>query len=162
MEVDYCNYHFQSPATWYCRGCARHYGDCCVTRPGSGMNLPRCVSCTDELQSLGAANKIEPFWNVLHRFLAYPFKPGPLTLILIMSVLAQLATVGGLAGIGIGLFILVVCTRYGYAIIEDTSMGKSTPPSLWIMLSRDPDNLFVKQIVVFFVAGAAMGAASHT
>jgi tetratricopeptide (TPR) repeat protein len=162
MEIDYCNYHYQSPATWYCHGCARHYGDCCVARADSGMKILRCVSCSNELQSLGAANKIEPFWNVIHKFLAYPFKPGPLVMILLMSLLANFAASAGLLGIGIGLFVLVVWTRYGFAIIEHTSMGKSTPPSLWIMLSRDPDSLFIKQIVVFFVAGLAMTAAGYT
>lgn len=163
MEIDYCNYHFQSPATWYCRNCALHYGDCCVARAGDAVKTARCASCSNELQSLGAANKVEPFWNVVHKFLAYPFRTGPLTLILLMSLLAQLAgTVGGLVGIGIGLFVLVVCTRYAFAIIENTSMGKNTPPSLWIMLSPDPDNLFIKQIVVFFVAVLAMIVAGYT
>lgn len=162
MEIDYCNYHYQSPATWYCRGCALHYGDCCIARVGSTIKGARCVSCAQELQSLGAANKVEPFWNVIHKFLAYPFKTGPLTLILLMSLLAKVASTGGMIGVGIGLFILVVCTRYGYAIIEHTSMGKSTPPGLSIILTRDPDNLFIKQIIVFFVAGLAMGLAAQT
>lgn len=161
MEIDYCEYHYQSPATWYCRNCALHYGDCCVAKSGAVKGV-RCVSCAQELQSLGAANKVEPFWNVIHTFLAYPFKTGPLTLILLMSLLAKIAGAGGMMGIFIGLFILVVCTRYAYAIIEHTSMGKRTPPGLSSMLTRDPDNLFIKQIVVFFVAGLAMNLAAQT
>lgn len=161
MEIDYCNYHFQSPATWYCRNCALHYGDCCIARAGA-VKGAHCVSCARELESLGAANKVEPFWNVIHTFLAYPFKTGPLTLILLMSLLAKVAGVGGMMGLFIGLFILVVCTRYAYAIIEHTSMGKRTPPGLSTLLTRDPDNLFIKQIAVFFVAGLAMTLAARS
>jgi tetratricopeptide (TPR) repeat protein len=65
-------------------------------------------------------------------------------------------------GIGIGLFILVVTARYFYAIIDHTSQGRTTPPGIGSLLMGDPDNLFFKQIVVFFVAGAAMSAAGAT
>jgi tetratricopeptide (TPR) repeat protein len=161
MDIDYCSYHYQTPATWRCRGCNVHYGDCCFTRASSKVEHPRCITCTNELAALGAANKVQPFWNVLHRFLAYPFKPGPLLLTFALALLGNLIT-PSLVGIGIGLLIVVVCARYAYAIIEHSSMGRTTPPGLSILLTRDPENLFFKQIAVIIVAGFAMGAAETT
>lgn len=161
MDIDFCSYHYQSPATWRCRACNVHYGDCCVSRASAKVEHPRCITCTNDLWPLGSANKVEPFWNVLHRFLAYPFKPGPLILTFLLGLLANLIT-PSLTGAGAGLFILVVCARYAYAIIEDSSMGRNTPPSLGILLTRDPENLFLKQIAVIIVSGAATAAASMT
>ncbi|HEX5056666.1 MAG TPA: hypothetical protein VFX02_09230 [Gammaproteobacteria bacterium] len=158
MDIDYCSYHYQSPATWRCRGCNVHYGDCCIHRASSKVEHPRCITCTNELTALGSANKVEPFWNVLHRFLAYPFKPAPLLLTFALSLLGNLIT-PNLVGIGLGLFIVVACARYAYAIIEHSCMGRTTPPGLSILLTRDPENLFFKQIVVIIVAGFAMAAA---
>lgn len=161
MDIDYCSYHYQTPATWRCRTCNVHYGDCCITRASSRVQHPRCITCTNDLLPLGAANKVEPFWNVLHKFLAYPFKPGPLVLAFVLGLLGTLIA-PSLLGAAIGLFIVVVCARYSYAIIEQTSMGKVTPPSLAIILTRDPENLFFKQIAVILIASLAVGAATLT
>lgn len=161
MDIDFCSYHYQTPATWRCRTCNVFYGDCCITRASSRAEHPRCISCTHDLFPLGAANKVEPFWNVLHKFLAYPFKPGPLALTFALGLLGSLIT-PNLFGIGIGLFIVVVCARYAYAIIEHTCMGRITPPGIGIILTRDPENLFFKQIVVIIVAGLAVSAAGMT
>ncbi len=158
MDIDYCSYHYQTPATWRCRTCNVHYGDCCITRASALAEHPRCISCTHDLAPLGAANKIEPFWNVFHKFLAYPFKPGPMILTCLLGALGLIIT-PGVVGIGIGLFMLVVTARYFYAIIDHTSQGRTKPPGIGSILSGDPESLFIKQIVVFFVAGAAMGAA---
>jgi tetratricopeptide (TPR) repeat protein len=161
MDIDYCSYHYQKPATWRCRTCKVHYGDCCITRASARAEQPRCVTCTHDLAPLGAANKIEPFWNVLHKFLAYPFKPAPLILTCLLGALGFILT-PSLLGIGIGLFIIVVTARYFYAIIDHTSQGRTTPPGLSIILMRDPENLFIKQIVVFFAVGVAMAAAEKS
>jgi tetratricopeptide (TPR) repeat protein len=158
MDIDYCSYHYQKPATWRCRNCSVYYGDCCITRASARAEHPRCITCTHDLASLGAANKIEPFWNVFHKFLAYPFKPAPLILTCLLGAMGYIFT-PSLMGIGIALFIIVVIARYFYAIIDNTSQGRTTPPGLGILLMRDPENLFIKQVVVFVVAGLAMGAA---
>ncbi|HEY3488283.1 MAG TPA: hypothetical protein VGL10_09465, partial [Gammaproteobacteria bacterium] len=145
MDIDYCSYHYQTPATWRCRNCRVDYGDCCITRASSRAEHPRCITCTDDLTPLGAANKIEPFWNRTHKFLSYPFKTGPLILTCLLGLLAYLIT-PSLFGAGIGLFIVVICARYAYAIIEHASMGRTTPPGIGIIFTRDPENLFIKQI----------------
>jgi tetratricopeptide (TPR) repeat protein len=155
MNIDYCAYHYKSPATWLCRKCHMYYGDCCISRSAALVDQPHCVQCDAELQSQGAANMLEPFWNVIHKFLAYPFKPGPLTFIVILSVLSAFIA-GDLAGFAIGLFIVVACARYGYAVIEQASVGKTTPPSLNILLSFDPDSLFIKQIAVLLVGSVVI------
>jgi tetratricopeptide (TPR) repeat protein len=161
MDIDFCSYHYKTPATWRCRTCRVHYGDCCVTRASARAEHPRCITCTHDLWPLGAANSIEPFWNVLHKFLAYPFKPGPLMLTFFLGLVAMLIA-PSLPGAAAGLFILVVCARYAYAIIEHTSMGRIKPPGLTILFTRDPDSLFLKQIAVILVAGFAMAAANMT
>jgi tetratricopeptide (TPR) repeat protein len=161
MNIDYCAYHYKSPATWQCGKCHMHYGDCCISRAQAIDNQPHCVLCEGDLRSLGAGNVVEPFWNAIHKFLAYPFKAGPLAFIILLSLLSILIA-PGMLGIAIGLFIVVACARYSYAIIDQASMGKTTPPSLAILLQLDPDNLFFKQIAVLLVAGLVIGLAGSS
>jgi tetratricopeptide (TPR) repeat protein len=132
-----------------------------MNRASSKVEHPRCITCSNELFPLGAANKVEPFWNVLHRFLAYPFKPGPLLVTFALALLGNLVA-ANVTSVGIILLIVVVCARYAYAIIEESCMGRTSPPGVSILLTRDPERLFFKQIVVIIVAGLAMAAAEMT
>jgi tetratricopeptide (TPR) repeat protein len=159
MTIDYCSYHYPSAATWQCRACDRYYGNCCVSK--LDFKTPRCILCSRTLQSLGAANTITPFWNILHKFLAYPFKLSPLILMIVLGLLANVIS-AGLIGVLIGLFILAVSTRYAYAIIEESAHGRTTPPSLAVVLSIDEDRLFLKQIAIFLIMGTAIGLVGVT
>lgn len=156
MDIDYCAYHYQQPATWYCRHCGRYLGDCCISRSQAEVKHPRCYLCSTSLDPLGAANAVEPFWNSIHRFLAYPFKVGPLILIVVLSLIASQMTMG-ILGIVLMLLIVVVATRYAYAIIDEARNGRTTPPSLAILFTLDEDRLFLKQIAVFILAGLVIG-----
>ena len=134
------------------------------------MKFPRCYICSGDLQSQGSANTIEPFWNNFHRFLLYPFKFGPLVFILAMSLLSSLILprllsgdiLSKLFGAVITLFIVVATTRFAFAIIEDASNGRTTPPSLTLLFQVDQDRLFLRQVAVFILAGILIGFAGYT
>lgn len=159
MQLEHCSYHYQSPATSRCFHCDRLFGDCCLSRSDANQPYLRCPLCTNEIENLGSANTLPPFWYVMHKFLVYPAKPTPLGLAFFLSALSLLIT-AGLVGLGIGLFIMVVSTRYFYAILDESSNGRTTPPSALALFSSDPDNLFIKQIVIFIIIGLVIALVS--
>lgn len=155
MSVDYCSYHGQASATWYCGSCDRYFGRCCVYK--SDITETRCLLCTRNLQPLGAANLVRPFWNILHKILLYPLKSSSLILLAILAVLSSQLSFS-LFGLAIVSFMLLISTRYAYAIIDEAAHGRSNPPGLFILLTVDEDRLFLKQIAVFVIMGAFIGA----
>ena len=161
MDIDYCHYHYLKPATWSCSNCARLFGDCCISTEEANIKQPRCCLCSSSLVSLGAANTVEPFWNDIHRFLVYPFKVGPLMLIIAMSMLGMLVSMS-LLGAAIVIFIMIVTVRFAYAIIEAAHKGRTTPPNLSILFTADEDRLFIKQIAVFILVGTVIGVVQST
>jgi hypothetical protein len=97
----FCHYHPTPPAHWACAGCNLTLCPDCVTRRDRGELLTDesiylCPKCGREVDWLGAAHLIEPFWNRLPRFFTYPFSVQPLILITILSIISLMFSGKGL------------------------------------------------------------------
>ena len=88
MAVVTCKYHTQTPARWRCDSCQINFCLSCIKT--IGHRQPDCPVCKRELTSLGSANLIKPFWARLREFFLYPLHFAPLTVLLLLSLIAFL------------------------------------------------------------------------
>ena len=118
-----------------------------------GGALHLCPKCMIEADWIGASNLIEPFWNRLPRFFAYPFALQPLLLILVLTVLSTLLSGPGLIRGLIGLILWGVLLTYSYAALKSTARGDLIPPKIdGATLSEDFYQVF-KQLGLYFLIG---------
>lgn len=117
-----CKYHPQTPARWNCRHCAINFCPSCVPAPPPGRE-PSCPVCSKALSSLGTGNAVAPFWLQLGRLFRYPASPGPLLLLLVLTLLG--ASVQGIPLFGglLGLVLWAVSMKYAYVVLEDVAHG---------------------------------------
>ncbi|MCX4027657.1 hypothetical protein H0A36_11555 [Endozoicomonas sp. SM1973] len=152
-KKDYCKYHQREPATWRCRKCQKLYGDCCIIKPPQGLTAPKCLMCTEPLSYLGSANKIPPFWTQINRFFLYPFNQDSVMFLVISSLAFAALELTGLLGIFSWLILISIIYKYSYSIIELTSHGDMTPPSITTLFSGTGFSLFFRQLIVFILTG---------
>ena len=137
MDKIYCTYHPTVPAAWHCDACDAHYcAECIVCRDvggGTGRKgtvLYLCPKCSCPSERLAVQNLVEPFWNRLPRFFAYPLKPAPAAFILPLSLLMALFSVPGLLSVVIQAALLCVLLKYCFAVLKNTAMGNMAPPGI--------------------------------
>ena len=162
MTAVTCKYHTQTPAQWHCESCQISYCPRCVTQINS-HHAPECPVCKRELQSLGAANLITPFWYRLRQFFIYPAYPAPLVLLLVLSALVFiLRLVPGWHHDYAILFwtfprnallllpLLIVFLKYAHSVMQDTAHGHLKPSSLSSDKLFENGLIVVKLFAVFF------------
>ncbi len=147
MET-YCRYHPLEHAGWHCLGCHRHLCNHCVAADAGAH--AHCPVCQAVLRYTGSAADIEPFWQRLSDFFAYPVAKAPLALVSICTIVPAIAG-DGLLGLIVGVFLLCAQTKYMYSIIETTQQGKMAPPTLSSAFSGGGLSLVLQQVVIFFV-----------
>lgn len=124
-----CQFHPVSPATWHCPLCHNDVCDQC-TDEALHTSDRRCCECGAPLQTLGAKNTAEPFWNRLSEIFRYPLTAPVMSLIVTVSalsaILMYIPIIGGIAAlISAGIFI-----KYSFACLEETAAGNMIPPDL--------------------------------
>ena len=162
MNAVTCKYHTQTPAQWHCQHCQISYCPSCVTQINP-HHAPECPVCKRELNSLGAANLIQPYWLRLRQFFIYPAHPAPLLLLLILSLLVfLLRLVPGWQNEYAILFwtfprnallllpLLIVFLKYAHSVLEDTAHGHLKPSSLSSDKLFENGLIVIKLIAVFF------------
>lgn len=152
-DKDHCKYHQREPATWRCQKCLKMYGDCCVYKPPQNLPSPKCLLCTEPLTYLGSANKTPPFWTQINSFFLYPFNQDSLLFLVISAVIFAILMLTGLFGIFSWLILISIMFKYSYSIIELTSRGDMTPPSISTLFSGTGFSLFFRQLFVFAFVG---------
>jgi tetratricopeptide (TPR) repeat protein len=161
MEKIYCAYHPTRPALWYCQSCDAYFCSECIAKQELGgfnkkttMHLcPRCNSMADQL---AIENVVEPFWNRMPRFFAYPFNTQTVIFVLILSVFMALFSAPGLFSKLIQYIFLGVLLKYCFAVVKDTAQGNMKPPEINERTISEDFGVVVKYWFLgflFFLAG---------
>ena len=135
MEKTYCTYHPTKPALWYCESCEKYFcSDCISRRDLSGFNKKTimyvCPNCKSVAQQLAIENVVEPFWNRIPKFFAYPFTTQVVIFIVVLSIFITLFSAPGLFSKLIQTLLFGVLLKYGFTIIKDTAQGNMKPPEI--------------------------------
>lgn len=152
-----CKYHTDIPARWACRNCQINYCKGCIKDDGHGRD-PHCPVCRQQLESLGSANLIVPFWQRLGKFFLYPLEPQATLFLVVLTVLTLILS-GGLMGFLFYLVISIVFIKYCYAVLEDTAMGHLKPMPISKGLINDEMEVAFKQFIMIaaiFAGNAAV------
>ena len=143
--MPYCRYHPIEQAGWHCLGCKRYFCDTCV--PDQGVASAMCPVCHSYLKFTGKATETLPFWQRISDFFVYPFAPAPIFLLIICTILPALAGDGWL-GLFVAVFLMCAQTKYMYSVIESTSVGELSPPSLSVAFSGGGLVLVFQQLLI--------------
>ncbi|NNF97718.1 MAG: hypothetical protein HKM94_12405, partial [Halobacteria archaeon] len=152
-----CKYHTDIPARWACRNCQINYCKACIKDEGHGHD-PHCPVCRQQLESLGSANLVIPFWQRLGKFFLYPLHPQSTLFLIVLTILTVMLS-GGLMGFLLYLVISIVFIKYCYAVLEDTALGHLKPMPISKGLINDEMELPFKQFVMIaaiFAGNAAV------
>lgn len=122
-----CKYHPQIAARWACPSCHINFCPSCVKRTHPRAH-PQCPVCGKEVDSLGVANAITPFWRRIPQFFLYPLRPTALIYILALTAVSLLVSVV-FVGFIIELLLLIAFVKYGYVVLEHSAKGYADPPS---------------------------------
>jgi tetratricopeptide (TPR) repeat protein len=156
----FCHYHPTRTAHWICPRCHTNLCPGCVVerdKGGYGLKLGKihlCPKCYIQAEWVGAANLIEPFWQRLPSFFAYPFKQQPLVLNIILTVVTVLLGWVPFAK----LVLYAVLIKYAYKILLNTIYGDLRPPAYSSLADFNDITPVVQQWALFFVLWFLGGA----
>ncbi|WP_421864313.1 hypothetical protein [Motiliproteus sp.] len=127
--MDYCKYHPLAAATFTCPECESLQCDDCVDE-GGYRGIERCFVCGCEVEGLGAANNIEPFWRRLHQSFRYPMNRSTMLLIIGVSVLSTLlASYASLITFLLWVGVSGVMIKYSFLCLQNTANGLMVAPA---------------------------------
>ncbi len=152
-----CKYHSDIPARWACRNCQINFCKACIKDDGHGRD-PHCPVCRQQLDSLGSANLVTPFWQRLGKFFLYPLDPQALLFLIVLTILTIILS-GGFIGLLFYLVISIVFIKYCYAVLEDTARGHLKPMPISKGLINDEMEVAFKQFIMLaaiFAGNAAV------
>lgn len=146
MQIDYCHYHLDQPATWRCTECHRLYCHTCLPLDADEFRTHKaqCAMCNNTLLYLGATNTAQPFWERIGSFFQYPFHRNSLIMLGTFTIASAI-----FHNFLISLLLICVFTKYLYYVLEQTSFGNMEPPSVSTAFSPEHLALFFKQLSVF-------------
>lgn len=156
----YCKYHPLEGATYCCDKCSVHQCDHCVD---DEQPLARCFVCGHNLESLGSANKVEPFWRRLTEAFKYPLNASSLSLIVItsiISVLAMLIPLFWVLSLLLYLFAAGALLKYSFTCLERTAMGEMKAPDV-MDAYQGGISLIVKLVVISLILAVVVGVAAY-
>jgi len=167
MAAVTCKYHTQTPARWRCESCQINFCPACIKAPAAGV--PPCPVCKQELTSLGSGNLIKPFWARLREFFLYPLHPAPLTVMLVLSVIAFLLwhIPGWEIDIKLGVFpvprnliyalpFVFVFLKYAQSVLQETAFGYLKPRPLSPEQLTENGMIVVKLLILYFMYQAIL------
>ena len=147
-----CKYHPDIPARWQCAHCQIDFCKQCINQVDERY-LPSCPVCQRQLQSLGSANLIAPFWSQPGKFFHYPMQLNSLLFICLLTFIGVLLS-GSFFGFLFTIVLGFIFLKYCFAVIEDTAVGHLKPlPVTQAMVSMEmelPFKFFVMLIAIFF------------
>ena len=152
-----CKYHADIPARWACRNCQINYCKACIKDDGHGRD-PHCPVCRQQLESLGSANLVTPFWQRMGKFFLYPLHLQSTIFLIVLTILTVMLS-GGLMGFLLYLVISIVFIKYCYSVLEDTALGHLKPMPISKGLINDEMELPFKQFIMIaaiFAGNAAI------
>lgn len=118
-----------------------------------------CPICSFSLKYEGAGNQVQPFWERINEFFAYPFQRDPL-MVLLLGTFVPLLLPGSWLGLIGSVMLLAVLTQYAYSIIEQTSEGRLNPPAFASAFSGGLGIMF-QQMGVFILFALMLAGAFH-
>lgn len=160
--MDFCKYHPLDGATHVCRRCAIHQCDKCID-DGSEREAARCFMCGTALESLGAANTVEPFWRRLPEAFRYPLNASAMSLIVITSIMSVLATLMPfllLLSLLMYLFAAGALLKYSFTCLERTAMGEMKAPDV-IDAYQGGIKLLFQLVLMTMVLSGIVGIAGY-
>lgn len=160
--MDFCKYHPLAGATHKCRQCNIAQCDKCIDEEKSN-GTARCFVCGATLESLGAANIVEPFWRRLPEAFKYPLNASSMSLIVItaiMSVLATLMSFLFIISIFVYLFAAGSMLKYSFSCLERTALGEMKAPDVFDAYHGGIKLLF-QLVIMMLVLALVVGGAGY-
>ncbi len=160
MASDHCVYHSDEAANWNCLKCGTLLCQQCFPAAPDPQRAPYCTLCGGNMNHLGVANSLPPFWQQTPRFFAYPFSVnGAIFLALLAFLTAASVILFNPSGPKVLLPVFIVGSlviRQGLRVIEFCSQGRSRPPSIPELFDGNPSTL--KMLGLMFAYGLLVGA----
>jgi tetratricopeptide (TPR) repeat protein len=158
--MDFCKYHPLDGATHICRQCHIHQCDKCIDMSNSDA---RCFLCGNVLESLGAANTVEPFWRRLPEAFKYPLNASSMSLIVATSVISVLATLMPfllILSLLMYLFAAGSILKYSFSCLERTALGEMKAPDVMDAYQGGIKLLF-QLVLITIILSAVVGIAGY-
>lgn len=156
-----CRYHPDSRARWVCERCNLALDEQCKPSADQLGEPPTCPLCEKSMEDLGAGHLVTPFWRAPHEHFAYPIRRQVMLLLAALGLVVTLAP-GGMLGLIMVLAAFAIATKYGFAIIEASSLGYADPPPVGQVLSEHDYAPFFRVIGMYFFYGLAFVLAAMT
>lgn len=125
--MNHCQFHPLDAATWHCPHCFYNLCDHCIDE--SRPSQCRCLSCENEVNSLGSAHSAIPFWRNLEASFRYPMTGGAITLIVGIAFLYAILP-GNVVGFLLELVLTGVMFSYSFHCLRETAHGNTRAPSV--------------------------------
>jgi tetratricopeptide (TPR) repeat protein len=159
-----CKYFPMLPARWHCGHCNVDMANQCA-KEANPQNSDKkiCPVCFSQLQSLGIANSIKPFWERIPKFFAYPAQRNTLLYLGALSLSMLVAIFMPLIGIFIILAASFAVIKFAYKCLNHAASGNLLPPETSIFKNDDDlhPHIVLKQFCIFvfisFVIGFSVG-----
>ncbi|MBA3029368.1 MAG: tetratricopeptide repeat protein [Desulfobacteraceae bacterium] len=157
-----CTYHPTRTAHWLCPNCGKAFcPECVVKREKAGYSknelLHFCPKCNMTVSWAGIANIVDPFWMRLPKIFAYPFAPGPLIFMAVITFFSMIFSDQGLVSGLIRFAVMGTMVKYSFAALKHTATGSLRPPAITKeVLSSDFDEV-LKQLCIFLFVGTVFG-----
>lgn len=158
--MDFCKYHPLDGATHACRQCNIYQCDKCIDISNPDT---RCFLCGNTLESLGAANTVEPFWRRLPEAFKYPLNSSSMSLIVgtsIISVLATLMPFLLILSVLMYLFAAGSILKYSFSCLERTALGEMKAPDVMDAYQGGIKLLF-QLVLITIILSAVVGIAGY-
>lgn len=144
-----CHYFPELPARWYCPDCERNFSAACFkAKEGEHESENHCPICHNNVNSLGIANTIRPFWQLLPVFFKYPLKSEALIYLISISLLSLLSFLGGIAAIVIAIITFYSIFLYSFKCLNHTARGNLDSPGGNVNYSVINRDLVYKQFFI--------------
>ena len=150
-----CKYHPTQGAHWICNECHSEFCNDCAKERIKTVNgiqtgkMHICPDCNMELDWVGAAGLIEPFWTRLTKIFLYPFSYNPLILSLILTLITSF-----LFWIPfVNLVAYAVLIKYSFSILNTTMHGNLNPPGIDTLFTTEDFGPVIKQWFMFAAIG---------
>lgn len=153
-----CSYHPKEEARWFCPSCKTMHCDDCSSKKTVGDYSPTkdlrfCRNCSYPLESKFSAPKIAPMWKRLPSILAYPIKPSPFVLMLMLTVLDFMAFKLTEYGFAVTVVLWAIWLKYSISALYRTSEGDMIPPDIQSESATGEMDMFLKQMLLLYPIG---------
>lgn len=161
--MDFCKYHPLEGATHVCSQCNIYLCDKCID-DGRQRDAARCFLCGNVLESLGAANTVEPFWRRLPEAFKYPLNASSMSLIVITAIMSVLATLMPfllILSVLMYLFAAGSMLKYSFSCLERTALGEMKAPDVINAYQGGIKLLFQLIVLIIMLSAIVAGAAYY-